>query len=245
MRLRRSALGLLGALTTVGALGPLGAPPAAAAQGMLTVRPAQPSRVFAGVGGLVAAPQGEFDRYVGVGYGLDGGLLVKLAPGGVLALRVDGGFVQYGHERKRSCLVDCRIAVDVNTSNDIFVFGIGPQLMLPDGRVRPYLTATAGVAYFLTHSSLSEANDGGGFANTNNFDDATFAWTAGGGLYVPVRRGFRPISIEAGVRYHANGEARYLREGSIVDNPDGSISFTPIRSQTNLLLFHLGVTFGL
>jgi Outer membrane protein beta-barrel domain len=226
----------------------LAAASAAAAQGLPGFGAGAPSRVFLGLDALVAAPQGDFDRYIGVGGGLGGHALFKLGLAGALALRVEAGVLQYGHERKRGCLGGvggCRVSLDLNTDNRIVLFGVGPQIMVPDGRFRPYLTGTAGLAYFFTESSLSGRDEADGFARTNNFDDATFAWTAGGGIYIPLRRRAHPISLDLGARYHGNGEARYLREGSIADNPDGSITISPIRSQTNFLIFHLGVTFGL
>ena len=41
-----------------------------------------------------------------------------------------------------------------------------------------------------------------------------------------------------------NGQVRYLREGSIREAPDGSISFRPIESETNMLLIQVGVSFA-
>ncbi|HEY9478877.1 MAG TPA: hypothetical protein VIP79_02265, partial [Gemmatimonadaceae bacterium] len=163
---------------------------------------------------------------------------------GAIQLRVEGGFVRYGHERERSCLINCRINVDITTSNDIGGFGIGPQLRLPRGPIRPYVTATAGLAYFFTHSALEGTNDDEDFADTKNFDDLVFSWTAGGGLQLPVRQGPRSISIDLGVRYHGNGNVSYLRKGSITDNPDGSITINPIRSEANFLSVRLGAAFG-
>ena len=40
-------------------------------------------------------------------------------------------------------------------------------------------------------------------------------------------------------------EAEYLREGDIRDNQDGSITLFPVRSDTDLLTFHIGLTVGL
>ena len=42
--------------------------------------------------------------------------------------------------------------------------------------------------------------------------------------------------------YHRNGQASYLREGSITDNGNGTITIRPIQSETNLLLVKLGVS---
>jgi hypothetical protein len=205
-----------------------------------------PARLFAGIDGELAVPQDEFARYVGNGGGVGGHFLVQLDDAGIFGLRADAGFVIYGHETKRvpfSSTVGGRVNVDVSTSNNIVFFGVGPQLMMPNGKLRPYLTGSVGLAYFYTRSSV-DGVDGGTIAETKNFSDATFAWTGAAGLYIPVKRGLRPISIDVGARYHGNGNASYLREGSIHDNPDNTITITPLHSQTHLLAYHVGVTFG-
>jgi hypothetical protein len=51
-------------------------------------------------------------------------------------------------------------------------------------------------------------------------------------------------SSDLGVRYHGNGEVEYLKEGDIQDNPDGTITITPTRSEANLLTFQIGVQIG-
>ena len=40
-------------------------------------------------------------------------------------------------------------------------------------------------------------------------------------------------------------QAEYLREGDIQDNPDGSITLFPVRSDTDLLTFHVGFSVGI
>jgi opacity protein-like surface antigen len=210
-------------------------------------RQQRPAYRFAGVAFHVADPVGEFDRFVDVGYGIGGHFVWTLDRSRIFGLRADVGFVQYGHERKRvplSNTIGGRIMVDVNTDNNIVMFGVGPQIMAPSGSIRPYANGGIGLAYFATQSSVGGSSDEFDFASTTNFDDATFAWNAGGGVLIPVRKGLRPILIDVGARFQGNGEARYLKEGSIEDNSDGTISFTPIRSETNLVTYHLGVSFG-
>lgn len=220
-------------------------PSALFAQERPGIRPVEPpSRNTIGIHGDMLIPVGEFDTYIGNGYGFDAYYLRDLDPSGAVQLRVQGGFMRYGHETERACLVNCRINVDINTSNDIVVFGIGPQFRIPRGPIRPYATATAGVAYFFTHSSLEGTNDNDDFADTRNFDDAVFSWTVGGGFQIPLRQGPKPISVDLGVHYHGNGDVSYLRKGSITDHPDGSITINPIRSEANFLSVKLGVAFG-
>lgn len=210
--------------------------------------PRGPTRAFAGVHLMVAQPLGEFDEYIDWGGGIGGEFLYAFDRQGALGMRVNLGLMIYGHETKRVPLSPTlgRIRVDVSTSNNIFVMGIGPQVMLPSGTVRPYLNGTVGLSYFFTRSSVEGSADLEPFASSTNFDDATFAWQAGGGLYIPLRRGRKnPLSLDIGAQYHANGEARYLREGSIREDGTGEIFFDPIRSQTNLITYRVGITVGL
>ncbi|HEX8904538.1 MAG TPA: hypothetical protein VF771_06835 [Longimicrobiaceae bacterium] len=195
----------------------------------------------------LAQPQGEFSSYIDKGWG--GGIhyLLRLDPAGWLGLRADASLVNYGHERQRVILsptIGGRVSVDLTTDNNIAFVGAGPQIGLPTGAFRPYVNGFVGVSYIFTESSVGGTYSGETFASTNNFDDASFAYGGGGGLYIPVSRRHNPVSIDLGVTYRHNGTAEYLRHGDIVDNPDGSITLYPVRSETNLLNFHVGVSVG-
>ena len=195
----------------------------------------------------ISQPIGAFNDYTGAGYGATGGFVWNFDQDRVFGIRAEGGFVQYGNERTGACLVNCRIKVDVNTSNDIVFGGIGPQISVPAGPVRPYLNATAGFAYFFTHSSISGNND---YENNNEFDttnhdDAVFALTGGGGILIPLSMRRTPVLLDLGATFHRNGEASYLRKGSITDNPDGTISINPIRSEANFITYRIGVSIGI
>jgi hypothetical protein len=223
----------------------------AAARAQLALPPAEaarrPLRFFGGAEALYARPQGDFARYVDHGWGASGHFLVALDRAGAFALRLDGGFLNYGNERKRACLsetVGCRVTVNVETSNNIAFLGVGPQLMAPNGHFRPYVNGTVGFSYFFTQSAVEGTGNGSRFAQTTNFDDAVFSTAAGAGLYVPVRAGRTPISLDLGARYRWNGKTRYLREGSITDLPSGDIAISPIESRTDLVTYQIGVTFG-
>jgi hypothetical protein len=210
--------------------------------------PLGPSKTFFGIAGAVALPQEEFDRYVGNGYGLGLNLAHAIDDDGVILLRIDAGFLRYGNETKGACFeppIGCLITLEVSTSNDIITGGIGPQLALPLGRVRLSVIAEGGFAYFFTHSSVRGSGDIEPFADTKNYDDATFAWLAGGSFQIALRGGRKPIYLDLNGFYHDNGKASYLREGGITSNPDGSVTIRPIRSNTNFITIQLGVSFGL
>jgi len=203
-------------------------------------------RVALGGGAFIAQPVGEFKRYVNNGYGGGGQLLLRVDPRGFLALRVDGGYLVYGHERKRVSLPDAgRVELDVTTSNNILTYSVGPQLMLPAGPVRPYVNLFAGGAYFFTESSIGDADYDGSVASTRNFGDNVPSYGYGGGVFVPLAVRNAVIGIDLGARFVRNGFTRYLREGGVTDLPDGGYSVSPIESETNLVLYHAGVSIGL
>jgi hypothetical protein len=207
-----------------------------------------PVRAFAGGGLMVAQPVGEFSDFIGAGFGAGGHFLVKLDRRGILGFRADGGFIVYGHERQRVCLsttVGCRIEVDLTTTNNIVFASIGPQLSVPAGAVQPYVNASMGFSYFATSSSISDTGIGDDEDfSTTNFDDGTFAWQAGTGLRIPLRTR-TPVLLDVGARYNTNGRVEYLRKGDIIDNPDGSITLTPQRSEANLVTWLIGVSVGI
>lgn len=193
-------------------------------------------------------PVGELARNIGFGYGLEGALLTRLDDAGIIALRAQVGFVQYGSERVTmplSSTIGGRILVDVTTANDVITGGLGLQLMAPRGIVRPYATGAAGVVSFITQSSLEGSSDTQDFAHTTNHQDTGFAWLAGGGLYIPLGRGAHQVSLDVGATYHGTqGTRSYLKPGSIHDLPGGAIEIDPLYSQARFVTWRVGLKFG-
>ncbi len=60
-----------------------------------------------------------------------------------------------------------------------------------------------------------------------------------------VSRGRTPVALDLGARYHRNGVMEYLTEGDIEDNPDGSITLYPNRSEANYIAYRLGISIGI
>ena len=207
----------------------------------------RPRNFSGGIGAIYGAPQGEFSDYVNNAWGLGGFFAWTPQSAPAFALRLDAGFMNYGRETLRvplSSTIGGRIMVDVTTDNNIAYLGIGPQVMLPSGPIRPYANAAVGLSYFATTSSVRGDDSSQNFASDTNFDDAVFQWSLGGGVMIPVSRGRLPVSIDLGTRYHGNGEVTYVTEGGISDNPDGSITINAIESQARVLTVHLGVALG-
>ena len=204
-------------------------------------------RVWGGLNLLAGVPTGEFKQYIDAGIGLNANLVVPVTRGGPFAIRADMGFLVYGSETQRVCFsetVGCLVQLDLTTTNSIGFGSIGPQLMLPTGRVRPYANAGVGFGYFFTQSSVSGTADDEDFARTTNHDDATWAWSGGGGILFQLSNGRTPVALDIGTRYNSNGSVEYLKEGDISENPDGSVAINPTRSEANLFTINLGVSIG-
>jgi hypothetical protein len=203
-----------------------------------------PDRYRAGAHANLALPQGEFSDFVDAGFGLGGWFAFNLDHRGMFAFKLEGNWIIYGSETRHLPLspVVPFVTVDVTTRNNIYALGAGPLITLATGTIEPYITGTVGFSYFATESGVSGTSNDEDFDETVNFDDFTFAVGAGAGIRFRVSSGSTPIYLDLGAEYHRNGRASYLREGSISDNGNGTISFTPIQSETNLTLIRLGVS---
>lgn len=203
----------------------------------------RPIRGAAGASFSYGRPVGDFLRYVNEGYGFDAFLRFNIEPQGILSLRMDGGLLVYGNETFRvplSGTIGGRILVDLTTSNNIVWMGLGPQVTLPLGPIRPYGNASIGFSYFFTESSVEGSESELDFASTTNYSDAAFRYGFGWGILFPFQTTSTEWAIDFGAIYHGNGQVRYLREGGIVDLPDGSIILQPIQSDANLFTYRLG-----
>ena len=101
--------------------------------------------------------------------------------------------------------------------------------------VRPYLNAAFSGLLFITTSSVEGVGDDDEeIAGTTNHSDWTRAWVVGTGLKIPLGGRESNFALDLGVRYHSGSEASYLREGSIQDNPDGSITINSADQRDSL-----------
>jgi len=197
---------------------------------------------FVGISLVAADAVGELATTVDQAYGLELSAAAPMDAEGRLRVRGDLGFVVYGLERIHYCGFTCRVASELMTANTIVYGGIGPEVVLADGPLQPYVNVSAGLSYFVTSSSLDD-NDGlGPYLQTTNFSDVVFGWRVGGGLR--VRLGSKPVYFDLGVDRHDNGIATFLTEGDIVDNPDGSVTLFPNRSDADLVSLRMGVSIG-
>lgn len=193
---------------------------------------------------VAADAVGDLGTVVDQGFGFQLGGALPMAADGHLRIRADAGFVVYGLERIYYCGFSCRVSSELTTTNNILFAGIGPELILSRGDVRPYVYGLTGLSYFVTSSSLDDHDGYGPYLQTTNYSDVVYGLKYGGGIRFRMGGDHRPIFLDLGVERHDNGVADYLTKGDIVDNPDGTVTLYPNRSDADLVSFRIGVTIG-
>jgi hypothetical protein len=200
--------------------------------------------VTAGIALNVMQPRGAFDEATGIGIGLGANALFRLDPDAILNIRADVSFMNNGNVRRRvplSSTVGNFIQVDLNTSNNVASFLVGPQLLGPTGRFTPYAAALGGFSAFWTTSSIEGSANQQPFANTTNSSD--FAWTYGGvaGAYLRVSGGDRPVRLDLGVRYLRHDDVTYLTPREVRAAYEENRPPRAIRSRADYYTWMLGV----
>lgn len=208
------------------------------------VRDVGPSRFTLVFDLLGAQPKGELATQIDEGFGGNLAGLFRLDREGIFSIRGDLGAMQYGSETLRVPYlpISGRVSLDVETTNMTGWGSIGPQITVPVGIIQPYIHAAIAVVNFTTTTSVEGSDSNYEYASSNNSSDATSAWIFGGGLYVPIGTS-RSWKLHAGGRYFRGGEATYLREGDIQDNPDGSVTIFPRTSKTDMVTWQAGVSY--
>jgi opacity protein-like surface antigen len=204
-------------------------------------------RMEAGAAFEYAQPVGDFRQNVRQGFGGAGHFVLGLDPQAIIGIRIDAGFINYGNDTHYVPFSTSvrQIIVREETSNNIVVASIGPQLTLPIGGVRPYVNAGIGLAYFYTQTSLATDDNSQQIAQTTNYSDNSLAYTAGAWFNVPLTSGSSPISLNVGARYNSVASARYLTKGDIMDDPNSQfgIIITPHETAADFIAYQVGVSF--
>jgi len=193
----------------------------------------------------VGVPQGEFANNINAAFGLNGFAGWQLGDSPFL-FRADLGYDIYGSRTRRVPLGSGPLGlinVDVTTTNSIISGGIGLQAGLPGRSFTPYVGGSIGFAAFVTSSSVSGSAQATSrsFASSTNSSDGTFAKTLYGGFYMPV--GSSGGAIDIGLRYHWNGEARYLTNRDISFDAGNNPVLSPRYTRADLLTVQVGFSF--
>lgn len=240
-RIARLIVTLLAALAIIYPVAALAQPVSVHERSMTRSAP----RLHFGGGLQVMQGVGAFADSVRGGIGAGFNARYHLDRRGIFSLRGDLGFQVYGNERTRIPFPTApRVTIEQNTSNTILTYAVGPQLMWPTGRVRPYVNGQIGGAYYATSTSLEGTSfDSEPFATSENYRDNNLSYGGGAGVLIPFRTRRTPVALDLGARYLHNGTARYLKPGSITD--DGTDVFvTPIEGPANFMLYTIGVSVG-
>ena len=191
----------------------------------------QTHRFFGNVALTPGMPVGEFADFINFAYGLAGGAGVNLDDRGLLGIRADASFLIYGEDELEG---------GERVENTIVSLGIGPQVILPGGVVRPHLFGVAGFSYFSTETF--EVIGDQILGSTTNFDHFTFSVVGGGGMLIQVSAGG---ALDFSVVYYRNGPVEYLHSASLQQAGDGSYIIAPVESDGDLVMFRAGVSLGI
>ena len=216
--------------------------------------------------GQLAFPVGEFGGHVGLGAGAGFSSTFFLHRERMVGLRVEGNMAVYGTRSFRpQPTTTVPLDVRARTTNSIMSAGIGPQIYLLTGAVRPYVFGTVGFTSFVT-ATRTRANatsprwhdNEGPYASSLDIDDVGMAMNAGGGLSIRVRDG---MALDIAAVYQHNGIAEYMTRG--YRNPD-HVDWNrwyretlndrrydperigePVVSEANLVSWRIGASFDL
>lgn len=206
-------------------------------------------RLAGGLSIAVSQPLGEFRHGGRVGFGVAGFGSISVDPAGIFGLRLEGGAQNYGTSSLRTTQPGFGFyttQLRQTTSNDIFWLGVGPQVTIPLGPVRPYGFATVGGANFSTTTSLQYALYGDPYGLNREFQSTdlsnwALARAAGGGVRVRFgTAGRRAAYIDVGARWQRVNDVRYLAPGAVPADVDPNT--LAIHGRADFVTYHLGVS---
>ena len=150
-------------------------------------------------------------------------VIFHLTESGLVNLRLDYQFGSYA--RNKPCLKWTLCVLSYRNPS------VGPELAVPRGPFRPYVTAAYGRDTFngFTQADGTKASTG------------TNVWIYGGGVRIPIGA-TRRWSLDFGIRQHSGGTASYP-QGTSTEQSDGSFIHNTTRSNTPLRTFNLGFQF--
>jgi len=199
-------------------------------------------------------PQGEFKNNVqNNGFDFTGDFLYHF-PGSPLLIGASMSYVVYGSETRSEpfsyTIPD--VTVDVTTTNSIIMGDILLRVQGKNGPIIPYGEGILGISYLTTDTRIDNLSNDEEIASSNNFNDLTYNYGAGGGLKIRVYQNLKKNSsiekndlsavyIDINYRYIKGGEAEYLKEGSVGYNGT-KIIYDVKKSTTDINIITIGAT---
>ena len=203
-----------------------------------------------GVSLMLGVPQGEFKENVDrLGYGVQvHGTLWAPSKERPFTIGLNLAYLVYGHEseKRRFSNPIPDVFVDVDRTNSLANFHLLFQVAPFTGTVRPYIEGLIGGAYIFTSTSIKSQWNDEEIASSTNFDDFTWSYGGSAGLLFKLMGesgNMSALYLDLKARYLLGTEAEYLAEGSItIDQRNGDVFYDVLKSKTDLITFHVGVT---
>jgi hypothetical protein len=208
------------------------------------------SRYTAGVSGLYGQPLGVFADNVRRGFGLDGMGTIGLDTRGIFSLKGELGYIWYN--RKSEPFIANTgfdyIELESETSSGVLMMGVGPQLAVPFGPIRPYAAGTVGFVRFATNTSIVLPSDQSSTGQKETLDQQTvssdfilsLAGAAGIAFHLPAF-GRTGAMVDLGARYHHNGLASYVSSDGVQYNGTGTPTIVATTSEADFIVYRIGV----
>jgi hypothetical protein len=211
------------------------------------------SRYAIGIAGLYGQPLGPFADNVRRGFGLDGMGSIAFDQFGIFSLKAELGYVRLAKKSEPFIADDGFgfVELESETTSSVLTLGVGPQLTLPSGAIRPYVGGTVGFARFATNTSINlPANQSNTGQKETLYDetvssDFILSLTASGGIRFELPFMGRGILADVGARWHRDGEAEYVSSEGVVYDGSGRPTITPTRSEADFIVYRLGVVIPL
>ena len=228
--------------------------PAAAGAQILPTTLSTTARHSAGAAGVYAQPLGEFGQNVKRGFGLDGAATYGVDSRGIFGLRAELGYLSYNTKREPFYANTGFGVVELEseTKSGVLTLGVGPQLSVPAGPVRPYVAGTFGFARFATETAINVPARNSRTGTTETLDKQTvssdFVRSLAGsaGIALELSMLGRGILIDIGARYHKNGLAKYVSsEGVKYTSGSPTPTVTATESQADFVVYRLGAIFAI
>jgi hypothetical protein len=208
-------------------------------------------RLDVGADFLIGLPQNEFrDNIREEGYGISGHFGCFLGDSPIM-VGADIGYVKYGSEKHSESISETipEITVDVKTTNNILLFHGFARVQPQEGPVRPYFEGLYGFKYLFTRTSITDHWYDEPIASATNYDDLAGSWGVGTGVDIKLwdgskqsgGRGVFDVSLNLSAKYLWGSEADYMKKGSIIRDPDGSLTYVVYRSRTDMLMPQAGI----
>lgn len=188
----------------------------------------------------VGIPAGDFrNNTKAEGYGFGFGTYIPLAPERRVSVGAEINYEIYG---KHIFTIDGETLSLVVNNNMLMVHGLARVRPWSGARTLPFFEFLYGFKYLYTRSKIKDDLFGEPISTNTDFRDIALSY--GGSAGIQIDMGDK-VDLEFRLVYLKGGKADYLDAPSIENNRDGTFSFEPKRSYTDMVVVKVGVVMGI